>query len=106
MIGEDSVRSFGRYDAPGQQPRQIDFVDRPGSAQSVIKAVFPVTLKPNDKMAISAQVLNTILGGGVFNARFDAEPARSPCHTYGAYSSLDCRRCAALSAPVAVCATK
>ena len=69
--------------------KRVAFVDRAGSAQSVIKVVFPVDLKPNDPMALHAQVLNTILGGGVFNARLMQNLREDKGYTYGAYSSLD-----------------
>lgn len=70
-------------------PRQVCFVDRPGSAQSVIRVVFPVDLKPNDPDAITAQVLNTMLGGGVFNARLMQNLREKNAFTYGAYSSIE-----------------
>lgn len=73
-------------DAPG---REVALVDRPGSTQSVIKVVFPVDLKPDDPMAIQGQVLNTIFGGGVFNARLMQNLREDKGYTYGAYSSLD-----------------
>ncbi len=83
--------------ANGMQPAlprslRVALVDRPGSAQSVIKVVFPVQIKPNDPMAIQAQVLNTILGGGVFNARLMQNLREDKGFTYGAYSSLDADR--------------
>ncbi|HEX2617812.1 MAG TPA: pitrilysin family protein, partial [Flavobacteriales bacterium] len=70
-------------------PVRVAFVDRPGSAQSVVKVIFPVELKPNDPMAQTSQVLNTILGGGVFNARLMQNLREDKAYTYGAYSSLD-----------------
>lgn len=71
------------------RPRQVCFVDRPGSAQSVIRVVFPVDLRPNDPDAITAQVLNTMLGGGVFNARLMQNLREKNAFTYGAYSSIE-----------------
>lgn len=102
--GQELVQGMGRArvvkDARPVLPRnvRVAMVDRPGSAQSVIKVVFPVQLKPNDPMAIQAQVLNTILGGGVFNARLMQNLREDKGYTYGAYSSLDADRwCGAFS---------
>lgn len=72
--GRDVVPALGTIIPAGKAPEatgplRVAFVDRPGSAQSVVKVIFPVDLKPNDPMAQTSQVLNTILGGGVFNAR-------------------------------------
>lgn len=106
--GNDVVKDLGpiiKASAAPQatRPRQVAFVDRPGSAQSVIKAVFPVDLKPNDPMALQAQVLNTILGGGVFNARLMQNLREDKGYTYGAYSSLDADRwCGSFSAGCSV----
>lgn len=95
--GHDVVKDLGPIIPAGARPRlprdvRVAFVDRPGSAQSVIKVVFPEDLKPNDPMAIQAQVLNTILGGGVFNARLMQNLREDKGYTYGAYSSLEADR--------------
>lgn len=71
------------------KPRTVCFVDRPGSAQSVIKVCYPVDVKPGDPGALSGQVMNTILGGGVFNARLMQNLREDKAYTYGAYSSLE-----------------
>ncbi|HQV39717.1 MAG: insulinase family protein [Flavobacteriales bacterium] len=106
--GHDVVKDLGPIIPAGAQPRlpkdvRVAFVDRPGSAQSVIKVLFPVDLKPNDPMATQAQVLNTILGGGVFNARLMQNLREDKGYTYGAYSSLDADRwCGSFSAGCSV----
>ena len=96
-VGHEVVKNLGPIipastTPQANKPLQVCFVDRPGSAQSVIKAVFPVDLKPNDPSALSSQVLNTILGGGVFNARLMQNLREAKGYTYGAYSSLDADR--------------
>lgn len=96
-MGHDVVKDLGPIIGVETQPRKpngvrVAFVDRPGSAQSVIKVLFPVDLKPNDPMALQAQVLNTILGGGVFNARLMQNLREDKGYTYGAYSSLSPNR--------------
>ncbi len=104
----ETVKDLGKIMMPTfvpqmNGPRQVCFVDRPGSAQSVLKCVFPVELRPNDPMALSAQVMNTILGGGVFNARLMQNLREARGFTYGAYSSLDADRwCGAFSAGCSV----
>lgn len=95
--GHDVVKELGPIIPAGAVPApaaatNVAFVDRPGSAQSVIKVVFPVDLKPNDPMAMQAQVLNTIFGGGVFNARLMQNLREDKAYTYGAYSQLDADR--------------
>jgi predicted Zn-dependent peptidase len=95
--GHDVVKELGPIIPAGAVPAaapttNVAFVDRPGSAQSVIKVVFPVDLKPNDPMAMQAQVMNTIFGGGVFNARLMQNLREDKAYTYGAYSQLDADR--------------
>lgn len=72
--------------------RRVQLVDRPGSAQSVIRVTYPLNLQPKDNRALAAQVMNTILGGGVFNARLMQNLREDKAWTYGAYSSLDADR--------------
>jgi zinc protease len=106
--GVENVKNLGpvaeaAIQPAANQPRQVCFVDRPGSAQSVIKVVFPVDLKPTDPDALSAQVLNTILGGGVFNARLMQNLREKNAFTYGAYSSIEPDRwCGSFSAGCSV----
>lgn len=106
--GVENVKDLGPVAQADLQPaargpRQVCFVDRPGSAQSVIRVVFPVDLKPGDPDAISAQVLNTILGGGVFNARLMQNLREQHAFTYGAYSSIEPDRwCGSFSAGCSV----
>ncbi len=106
--GHDVVKDLGPIIPAGKDPRRpgdvrMAFVDRPGSAQSVIKVLFPVQMKPNDPMAMQSQVLNTILGGGVFNARLMQNLREDKGYTYGAYSSLNSDRwCGSFSAGCSV----
>lgn len=66
--------------------REIALVDRPNSVQSVIDVTYPVQLKLGDPDLIKANVMNTILGGGVFRLFTNLREKHS--YTYGAYSSL------------------
>lgn len=91
--GVEVVQGLGPIVVGGSVPRPdperlVCFVDRPGSAQSVIKFCSAVPLRPNAPDALPAQVMNTILGGGVFNARLMQNLREDKAYTYGAYSSL------------------
>jgi predicted Zn-dependent peptidase len=72
--------------------RRVVMVDRPGSAQSVIRVTLPLNLHPKDLRTMSAQVMNTILGGGVFNARLMQNLRETKAFTYGAHSNLEIDR--------------
>lgn len=72
--------------------RKVYVVDRPQAAQSVIRVMFPLPLVPKDLRAQQAQVMNTILGGGIFNARLMQNLREKHGFTYGCYSSLDVDR--------------
>ena len=72
--------------------RSVSIVDRPGAPQSVVRVTFPVELNPADPRAAHAQVMNTILGGGVFNARLMQNLREDKAFTYGAYCSLQADR--------------
>ena len=106
--GVENVKNLGPLAKAAYQPtakgqRQVCFVDRPGSAQSVIRVVFPLALEPKDPDAITAQVLNTMLGGGVFNARLMQNLREKNAFTYGAYSSIEPDRwCGSFSAGCSV----
>ncbi len=72
--------------------RKVYVVDRPQATQSVIRVMFPLPLVPKDLRAQQAQVMNTILGGGIFNARLMQNLREKNGFTYGCYSSLDVDR--------------
>lgn len=95
--GSETVEALGtvRYMSHTVTPngqRHVVLVDRPGAAQSVIRVVFPLNLQPKDLRALNGQVMNTILGGGVFNARLMQNLREDKGWTYGAHSSLDADR--------------
>lgn len=68
--------------------RRVIIVDRPGAAQSIVHVAFPLNLEPKDVRTLNAQVMNTILGGGVFNARLMQNLREDKGWTYGAGSTL------------------
>lgn len=91
MEGLGRVRLMPKVAVPSGT-RRVFVVDRPGAAQSVIRVSFPLDLQPRDIRALPAQVMNTILGGGVFNARLMQNLREDKGWTYGAYASLDADR--------------
>lgn len=91
MEGLGKVRYLPKVAVPSGT-RRVNVVDRPGAAQSVIRVSFPLNLQPRDVRALPAQVMNTILGGGVFNARLMQNLREDKAWTYGAYSLLDADR--------------
>lgn len=65
---------------------KVALVERPNAVQSTLRIGHPVVLKIGDPDGIKAQVMNTILGGGVFRLYENLREKRA--FTYGAYSSL------------------
>lgn len=86
--------------------RQVHVVHRPGAEQSVLRVGFPLHLPPGHVQALPARLMNTILGGGIFNARLMANLREDKGWTYGAYSALEVdRHNASLSVHVSVRST-
>ncbi len=95
--GTETVEGLGvvrMLDKPKEPSgkRRVVMVDRPGAAQSVIRVSYPLDLQPKDLRSMNAQVMNTILGGGVFNARLMQNLREDKAYTYGAYSVLEVDR--------------
>ncbi|MDX1408368.1 MAG: pitrilysin family protein, partial [Saprospiraceae bacterium] len=66
---------------------KVNFVDKAGAVQSVIRITYPVVLQPGDDDVIKSRVMNTILGSG-FSGRLFRNLREDKGYTYGAYSSL------------------
>lgn len=79
-----------KYSTP-QKPAQTEvaFINKPGAVQSVIEITYPLELKPGSDDAITASVMNSILGGGVFSGRLMQNLREGKAYTYGARSSLN-----------------
>lgn len=74
---------------PGVVPtdNKVLLVDRKQSEQSVINITYPINdLKPGTDEALTASVMNSILGGG--SARLFNNLREDKGYTYGAYSNL------------------
>ena len=76
------------YESPAMpEATQVDFVDKAGAVQSVIRVTYPVEMQPGSEDVIPARVMNTILGSG-FSGRLFMNLREDKGYTYGAYSSL------------------
>lgn len=65
----------------------VDFVNRPGSVQSVIGITYPVDLQIGSPEVIKAAAMNQILGGGS-SGRLFLNLREKHGWTYGSYSSI------------------
>lgn len=66
----------------------IQFADKTGAVQSVIRVTQPVELKPGGADVIAVRLMNNILGYGGFSGRLFQNLREKHGYTYGAYSSL------------------
>ena len=71
--------------APGNN---VVFVKKPGAVQSVISIAHPMSVEPSNPDYIKLQVLNGLLGGGVFSNRLMTNLRESKAYTYGCRSSM------------------
>jgi predicted Zn-dependent peptidase len=72
------------YDQP-----KVAISNKDGANQSTIMVTHTVNLTPGHPDAIKASVMNTVLGGGSFNARLFQNLREKKAFTYGAYSGLN-----------------
>jgi len=70
-----------------QEGVSVAMVDRPASVQSVIRVSQTVELQKTSPDVIPVEVMNTVLGGGVFRLFMNLREKHA--YTYGAYSSVD-----------------
>ncbi|MFN0031193.1 MAG: insulinase family protein [Flavobacteriales bacterium] len=84
--GNVSKRTFDQPAAPAAN--RVVFSPLAGAVQSVIDITYPVDLKPGTQDAITASVMNSILGGSGFQARLMQNLREDKAYCYGAYSSL------------------
>jgi zinc protease len=68
--------------------RKVAFVHREGAVQSLINITYPVDLKPGDEDIVPANIMNSILGGGIFSGRLMQNLREDKAYTYGARSRL------------------
>jgi len=84
--GEIEKDFFQRPSPP--ENTEVDFVHKDGAVQSVISITYPVNLKPGTEDAIVANVLNTMLGGGMLNSRLNKNIREDKGYSYGVSSTL------------------
>lgn len=83
-------QDYKKESFPAPKPpekRSVDFVNKAGAVQSVIRITYPLDLKPGADDEIKTTVLNTMLGG-YFASRLNANLREDKAYTYGAGSSL------------------
>lgn len=68
---------------------RVIFVNKNGAVQSVISVSFPMDITPAHPDYLKVQVLNGILGGGVFGNRLMQNLREDKAYTYGCRSSLN-----------------
>lgn len=78
----------------GVQPKgnRVIFVPKAGAVQSNISVTFPIDMKPGDKDQITLQLMNEILGGGVFGSRLMQNLREDKAYTYGCRSAISINR--------------
>jgi len=74
--------------APLAKGNNVVFVKKPGAVQSVISIAHPMTVEPSNPDYIKLQVLNGVLGGGVFSNRLMTNLRETKAYTYGCRSSM------------------
>lgn len=78
-----------KYETPvGPEGTQVAIAQKDGAVQSVISVTYPINLKMGSDDAIAADVMNQILGGGVFSGRLMQNLREDKAYTYGARSQL------------------
>ncbi|MFO7972477.1 MAG: pitrilysin family protein [Desulfobacterales bacterium] len=86
--GKEEVPNHN-YDFPERtEGTQVAMVDKEDAVQSVISVTYPLKLKVGDEDAIKTQVMNNILGGGVFSGYLMQNLREDKGYTYGARSTV------------------
>lgn len=82
------IPSF-KYNMPSSpKAPTVAFANKDGAVQSVINVTYPVDLKIGSADELAANVMNNILGGGIFSGRLMQNLREKKAYTYGARSSL------------------
>jgi zinc protease len=68
--------------------RQVRFGNKDGAVQSVINISYPIDMKPGGDDVIKANLMNSILGGGIFSGRLMQNLREKKAFTYGARSNI------------------
>lgn len=79
-----------KYSMPeSPKGRQVRFGNKDGAVQSVINISYPIDMKPGSADAIKANLMNSILGGGIFSGRLMQKLREKKAYTYGARSNMN-----------------
>jgi zinc protease len=88
--GDVPTQTYKAIEAPTKT--SVVFANKDGAVQSVINVAYPIVLKPGSPDELSANVMNSILGGGVFSGRLMQNLREKKAYTYGSRSSLSSDR--------------
>ena len=81
------------YDMPSAPTGpSVAFAHKEGAVQSVVRVTYPVDIKPGSTEELHANVMNSILGGGIFLGRLMQNLREDKAFTYGARSSISSDR--------------
>lgn len=83
-----AIPSFSLPKVPEPRGTQVRFGNKDGAVQSVINISYAVDLTPGSQDAIKANLMNSILGGGIFSGRLMQNLREKHAYTYGARSTL------------------
>ena len=96
MQAEKFFKSWKKGDVPAvkyanpeyPKGRQVRFGNKDGAVQSVINISYPIDMKPGGDDVIKANLMNSILGGGIFSGRLMQNLREKKAYTYGARSNI------------------
>ncbi len=83
-----AIPSFGVPKVMNPSGTQVRFGNKDGAVQSVINISYAVDLTPGSDDVIKANLMNSVLGGGIFSGRLMQNLREKHAYTYGARSSL------------------
>lgn len=83
-----AIPSFSLPKVPEPRGSQVRFGNKDGAVQSVINISYAVDLTPGSQDVIKANLMNSILGGGIFSGRLMQNLREKHAYTYGARSTL------------------
>jgi zinc protease len=85
---QGKVPTFSYAKPEGPKGTQVRFGNKDGAVQSVINISYPIDMKPGSEDAIKANLMNSILGGGIFSGRLMQNLREKKAYTYGARSNI------------------
>ncbi len=86
------IPSFGTSKVMEPRGAQVRFGNKDGAVQSLINISYAVDLIPGSSDIIKANLMNSVLGGGMFSGRLMQNLREKHAYTYGARSTLSSDR--------------